>query len=482
MKKVLSALLIVILILGSLSLTACDSSNMRFLSIKYINTYKREETAALRERLSHLSEFEYRDEALVCILKDGASGDIEIPSEHDGHPVVYLTAEEKSDNKITSLTVPDSVQYMEHVCSYQKDNDTLASVTLPDNIVIEDCFKRCAALETVELSEKTKELSDSFMSCTALESVTLGFRAKEISRCFNKCTALESIDLTGHFNKLTDSFSYCDDLKSFTLDKQLEEINNCFNSCEGLESVEFLKAPKLISDSFSRNDSLKRVVFDVRPDEIKHSFNDNPALSEVKTNYVFESFESSFENCAVTVPVGKQQTTEMTQELFDYAFQSLKNKGILSTPDVHNRLCEDHALPFDEDGELEFSDKNAEKELLAKPSQKLDGVIVTNEENKTVNLKDTESTVKSFTDCRYLIHYEAFPDFRSKRAAYTGSGFASGFETNTLIFVVDKETKQIIHIHSAGVNMPKMPYYYQGDVFGAVLEEEAQEYIRTLLK
>ena len=103
----------------------------------------------------------------------GEGGAVEIPSEINGMPVVYIYDLCKNDN-ITELTIPESVTQVNG--SAFRYNTALKKVTFPANIgyVPSSVCEGCTALETVVIEEGIRSISQyAFDGCTSLTDVSL---------------------------------------------------------------------------------------------------------------------------------------------------------------------------------------------------------------------------------------------------------------------------------------------------------------------
>ena len=126
-------------------------------------------------------------------------GDIIIPQEIDGIPVVRITRQAFINcNKITSIVIPESVRQINTEAF--KNCTALKRVNIPKNInIIESyIFSNCTSLTDVTLPKLSYIPTGMFYDCTSLTEITL--KSEVIMRhVFNGCTNLKTIHITSQF-------------------------------------------------------------------------------------------------------------------------------------------------------------------------------------------------------------------------------------------------------------------------------------------
>ncbi len=101
-------------------------------------------------------------------------GDVVIPSEYNGLPVTKIGKSFMRNAKIKSVTIPDSVKYIEEGAF--KNCSKLKSVTIPNGVISigDDAFFGCDKLESVTVSDSVIRVgNDAFSQCEKLTDVTL---------------------------------------------------------------------------------------------------------------------------------------------------------------------------------------------------------------------------------------------------------------------------------------------------------------------
>ena len=132
-------------------------------------------------------------------------GDITIPSEYKGLPVVEIGyGAFKSEYKLTSVIIPDSVTLISDDAF--ENQTSLTSVNVGKNVVTigVSAFEGCTSLKTVVIGDATEYIyASAFEGCSALETVTLGKKVKEITgSVFENCTSLKTITIPASIEKM----------------------------------------------------------------------------------------------------------------------------------------------------------------------------------------------------------------------------------------------------------------------------------------
>jgi len=160
-------------------------------------------------------EHENSSTTYTAAISITATGDLDIPSSLDGHPVVGIGDKAfYACNKMTSVTIPSGV----------KDIGFAA-------------FYNCTTLETVNLPNSLEEiLNYAFGYCVALESITIPFNVTVIAfRAFTHCSALESVTIPAAVTILgNNAFEDCESLDEVTLPASLvaaDVKDRCFSGC-----------------------------------------------------------------------------------------------------------------------------------------------------------------------------------------------------------------------------------------------------------
>lgn len=132
-------------------------------------------------------------------------GDIVIPSEYKGLPVVEIGYDAfESVYKLTSIVIPDTVKLISDDAF--ENQTSLTSVNVGKSVVTigVSAFESCTNLKTVVISDAIEYIyASAFEGCTSLETVTLGKNIKEITgSVFEGCISLKSITIPASIEKM----------------------------------------------------------------------------------------------------------------------------------------------------------------------------------------------------------------------------------------------------------------------------------------
>ena len=224
-------------------------------------------------------------------IKDSVSGDIVIPSNYKGKPVVAIQSRGFENSNITSVIIPPTVK-------------TIGGLA----------FAECISLTDVEISNGVEKIDhQAFNHCYSLVSIDLPDSVEEIEiDAFNGSLALQEINVSGGNEKFfsDDGVLYSNDMHSLIIcpngktevkiPKGILSIGDyAFESCVKLTTIEF---PDTLTDigngSFEACISLKQAII---PESVKRIGNDAfsdchalesatvPAGVETMGGYVFYS-------------------------------------------------------------------------------------------------------------------------------------------------------------------------------------------------
>ena len=129
----------------------------------------------------------------------GTETDIAIPSRIQCWPVVWISIADEGNDKIESVTIPDSVM---QITNYAFQNCTnLKKVIMADSVEVISygAFQGCTSLTEITLSDQLEKIEyDVFRGCTSLSSIRIPENLQSISdRAFMGCTALRWIEIPG---------------------------------------------------------------------------------------------------------------------------------------------------------------------------------------------------------------------------------------------------------------------------------------------
>ena len=320
MKKTLSVLLILVILLTAVPLTGCGSQGFTVMSVGELLESEDKELIELSENLSDIDNCDRDD--LVCILDISFSNDTKLPEGANDRPIVYLTAKESFINtKATSLTVPKDVRNVDCVIPDDSGtNSSLKSVTISSDADIYKSFCNCSALEDVDLSDADR-IRDSFKNCSALKSVKFP-KTEVIKSSFTNCDALEDISVAG-VKRIAESFTECPALSSIIDPDELEVIEDSFIKCPKLGTIKMMSEIIKVDGSFSKCPLIKTTEFISNASIVINSFDNCENLQAVVLEGV-SRIECPFENCNALKTLSC--TFEVCRRLHAYTFDDESNK------------------------------------------------------------------------------------------------------------------------------------------------------------
>ncbi len=190
-------------------------------------------------------EHENSSSTYTAAISITATGDLNIPSSLDGHPVVGIGSRAfYACNKITSVTIPEGVTYVDFAAFY--NCTSLEEVNLPSSLneIGMYAFGYCIKLEDINFTVPgniEKIYAYAFTHCSALESVTIPQTVTLIAaNAFESCTSLEEVAIPAAVTFLgNNAFKDCESLDEVTLPASLvaaDVKDRCFSGCsEDLE-------------------------------------------------------------------------------------------------------------------------------------------------------------------------------------------------------------------------------------------------------
>lgn len=157
-----------------------------------------------------------------------------------------------SNYKITKLTVPESVDYVDIEGMYD-----LKTIKLPTTAKLDaGCFMNCPAIESLTIPKGNIRLEASLSHCVKLKSITLPSDTMEVvgdigsknltsvnlsnvrilTGGFNSCTGLTKVNLPDSLLSIEGAFSGCTNLTTVTGGKNVRYLDSGFSACPKLKS------------------------------------------------------------------------------------------------------------------------------------------------------------------------------------------------------------------------------------------------------
>jgi len=262
------------------------------------------------------------EEAWILDCEEDLSGEVILPSTHDGLPITKIYSSAFEDcSLITALTVPEGVVEIQ---SYAFNGcGSLAQITLPESLSVmgSSAFKDCSSLDNVILPDALTLIpSFAFWGCHSLQSIQLPANLAEFgysafSYCgftsftvpegvivndglFASCYNLTELILPDGLSSIPTHFAGWSGLTSITIPSSVERIDTyAFQSCADLVSVNLPSTLESIGyNAFKGCSSLQSIVL---PDSLT-------SIGESNYGGFYEGANGAFEECtalkSITLP------------------------------------------------------------------------------------------------------------------------------------------------------------------------------------
>lgn len=379
MKKILSVIITITLLLSVLSVSA---------------TVYAEST----DKVSGDFKYAIADGQAVITGYTGSAKEVNIPSELNGITVAALGEKLfNNNNSIEKVTLPDTLTEIGSGAFMYCQK--LSEVNIPDSVKGINNFAFCGTKITEAVIPKSVTLIgvDAFASCYSLKKITIKAELNDIpSGICNDCKKLEEVNLPDSIVKIDQyAFSECKSLKSINLPEKTEIIKRNAFSDSGLEefrigrNIQEIKgligAKKLSKLTLDKNNKVytiksgvlynkdkTRLVFCppllnrkklTIPDTVKiiksGAFCYNKYLDEVKLNKVSTIGGGNFRYCnikKIVIPKSVKKidnnsfyacnrlTTVKFQRtkplyIWDYCFMDCKKLKYVEYPVLRNKYC-----------------------------------------------------------------------------------------------------------------------------------------------
>ncbi len=196
------------------------------------------------------------DQAVITDVDDSISGDVVIPSELGGYPVVEISdGVFESFPNITSVFIPESVRTIGDYAFYNCEN--ILDITISNGVsnIGESAFASCIGIESIEIPDSVISIGEwTFARCSSLKSITVNennnyYSNDESGVLFNKNkTKLVQYPLGNEMteyaipnsvtNILSGAFNRCANLENIIIPDSVTSIGNMtFLLCENLKSI-----------------------------------------------------------------------------------------------------------------------------------------------------------------------------------------------------------------------------------------------------
>ncbi len=187
------------------------------------------------------------------IAYNGTDKVVCIANTYQGVPVKTIYNEAFKNTNITSVIIPNSVEYIGDSAFYSCDS--LQRIVIPDNVtsIGYGAFRDCDSLQSVEIGNSVTSIGDyAFYSCDSLQSAEIGNSVTGIGDyVFYSCDSLQSVVIPDSVTSIgEDAFAYCDSLQSVVIPDSVTSIGeDAFFYCENLTNVTIGNSVRSIGSS-----------------------------------------------------------------------------------------------------------------------------------------------------------------------------------------------------------------------------------------
>lgn len=266
----------------------------------------------------------------------GNDDDLVIPDKVGNITVTGIGYQAFMGGQFSSVTIPDTVTYIDHYAFQNCANLTTAH--LSENLVNLGwyAFSGCSSLQAIEVPDQVTELCfGTFMGCESLKNVTLPDGLLTVGgAAFRNCAALEEITLPANVESIGEAaFNNCAKLKRIEMPSSLPALENwTFANCSSLEEIIVPSGVTSVGYvAFYGCASLESVTLPsglLSVDE--KAFGNCAALREIELpNSVTAIGDSAFAGCAALRRVTMPATL---QTLGDSAFESCASLEAIVVP------------------------------------------------------------------------------------------------------------------------------------------------------
>ncbi len=229
------------------------------------------------------------------------SGDITIPAAYCGKPVTEIAEKAFYYEDITSVVVPDSVEYIRRTAFYQCSS--LRRVTLGNSVkeIGEQAFHWDSALSEVKLDTSLEKIGECAFGSCAITKLELPSSLQSIGQEAFYSAALQTVTVPGSVTEFGPRIFYqCKSLQSVRFEKGVKEIpqDACYG-CQVLSSVSLPESLETIgNEAFGNCPALLQISIPATVQTIGAGAFEYTGLSEVTVPDSVETLENAaFYNC-----------------------------------------------------------------------------------------------------------------------------------------------------------------------------------------
>jgi len=192
------------------------------------------------------SDFEYHKDVNRIVIDKyiGSDKEVVIPEKINSLPIEVIAKEAFKNTNITSVTIPDSVLYINEKAFYECKK--LEEVNFGNGITFigQSAFSNCTSLKKIILPKKVQKIETAaFYGCTSATEIFVPKSLKKLEMSvFGDCRSLTVLTLEDGVEKISSRvFFNAQSLKSVVIPESVTSIyQDAFSGCRSMEEATFL--------------------------------------------------------------------------------------------------------------------------------------------------------------------------------------------------------------------------------------------------
>lgn len=355
MKKIISGVISIIMLIGCNITNNLTSANINIIHAEDVSSYN-------VTCIDNFTFYEYENHAVLVSCDKAASGKLIIPESVNNKPVTIIEADSfKSCTGFSNVVIPDTVTRINKSAFYGC-NMTFLTIGTSVEIIEDGAFASCKSLSEIIIPDNVKvlgsiEVSDNsgcgvFAECTSAKTISIGDGVEIVGdNCFNNCTYTTSWTIGQNITKIgRGAFNNCTQLTTFKFPENVEYVGeSAFNCCTSLYSVtlnnKLTSLPnrifnycKITSLSIPKNvtEIKGNILSYYNSGNTKPSINVtiyNPDCSIPANSSVFSSYDVS----KITIHGYQNSTADVYASRYGFSFTPLPGSNILTETDYEFR-------------------------------------------------------------------------------------------------------------------------------------------------
>lgn len=165
-------------------------------------------------------------------------------------------------SNLTSVTIPEGVARIGRAAF--KGCSSLKTVKLPDTLVSigVSAFQNCSALGEIQIPVSVSSMGGgAFSGCSSLKSVNVPSGVTgDLGYAFENCTSLTSAVISGEVTELVNTFAGCTSLTDVKIPQTVTSMPGAFSGCSSLKEIQIPAGVTQYYEAFENCTALTNVV------------------------------------------------------------------------------------------------------------------------------------------------------------------------------------------------------------------------------